>query len=71
MKPLGMRLTLQDGIGLRVVHPTHAEDKVWEAVEAAIEAGWTPERFKREAASAWSDYRSRGQADDEGKEMLR
>lgn len=47
MKPLGLTLFMQ------VVHPTRAEDKVWEAVQEAICAGWTPVRFMREAREAW------------------
>ena len=31
------------------------EDAVWEAVEQAIEAGWSPERFKAEIADAWKE----------------
>lgn len=48
MKPLGITADL------RCVMPTKTEDLIWNAVESAIEANWTTERFKREAADAWS-----------------
>ena len=41
---------------MRVVMPSKAEDKIWDAVEEAIEAGWTPQRFKNEVANAWEEY---------------
>ena len=66
MKPLGMSLMMGAGPILRVTHPSPTEDKIWEAVEAAIEAGWTPERFRQESAEGWADYRRR-QAEDESK----
>lgn len=47
MKPLGM-------IGLAVIKPSRVEDRIWDSVEEAILAGWSPEQFKREAAQAWS-----------------
>ena len=54
MKPLGVSLAVNP-IGLSVSRPSRAEDAVWEAVEAAIEAGWSPKRFKDEAADAWRE----------------
>jgi hypothetical protein len=50
MKPLGI------SSAMRVVMPSKAEDKIWDAVEEAIEAGWTPQRFKNEVANAWAEY---------------
>lgn len=50
MKPLGMTM-----FPLQVVKPTPTEDAIWDAVEKAILAGWTPTRFKRECADAWRD----------------
>ena len=32
-----------------------AEDKVWDAVEEAINEGWTVDRFRKECAIAWVD----------------
>jgi hypothetical protein len=49
MKPYGVTADL------RVVRPTRTEDAIWEAVEAAIDEGLTPEQFKAEAAQAWSE----------------
>ena len=52
MKPLGMSLT--DTGSLYVVHPNKVEDAIWDAVEEeAINAGWEPQQFKNEIASAW------------------
>jgi hypothetical protein len=50
MKPLGLTTSFQ------VVTPTRGEDAVWRAVEEAIDAGMTPERFKAEAAEAWVHF---------------
>jgi hypothetical protein len=30
-------------------------DKVWTAVQAAVWAGWSVEKFRRECASAWDE----------------
>jgi hypothetical protein len=49
MKPLGISHNFQ------VIKPSKVEDQIWEAVEEAINAGWTPEQFKREVSSAWED----------------
>lgn len=48
-KPNGMTPTFQ------IIRPTGAEDAIWDAVQAAIEHGMTPEDFKREAAEAWGE----------------
>lgn len=50
MKPLGISSTFQ------VVEPHPAQNKLWEAVEAYIAGGGTPESFRREAAEAWEYY---------------
>ena len=56
MKPLGLNMGFgKDGLALSVTRPTRVEDAVWEAVEEAIAAGWTPERFRNEAADAWRE----------------
>ena len=53
---------------LRVTHPSRVEDKLWEVVEEAIAAGWTPRDFIREASEAWQ-YRLREDARDAAKEF--
>jgi hypothetical protein len=50
-KPLGIRLEF--GGGAHVVRPDQVENAVWDAVEAAVDAGWTVEEFRRECAEAW------------------
>jgi len=52
MKPLG--IAFRPDASLLVLKPSRVEDKVWEAVEEAISAGWTPRQFVAEAADAWS-----------------
>lgn len=47
MKPLGI------DAAFRLVRPSRAEDKIWEAVAEAISEGWTPKQFRMEAAEAW------------------
>ena len=46
-KPLGLTPAFH------VTMPSKTEDRIWDAVEEAIEAGWTPVRFKHEVAAAW------------------
>lgn len=53
MKPNGLRFGI--GGSMSVTHPTKVEDAIWEAVELAIDAGWTPEQFKNELADAWKE----------------
>jgi hypothetical protein len=52
MKPLGMAFA--PDASLHVLKPSRVEDKVWDAVQEAIIAGWTPRQFVSEAADAWS-----------------
>ena len=49
MKPLGL------SADLRVQYPSKVEDAIWEAVQLAIEANWTPERMRGEIADAWRE----------------
>lgn len=49
MKPLGITPFFE------VRKPSPTEDAIWEAVQSAIDCGWTPERFKQEASAAWID----------------
>ncbi len=53
MKPIGISACLE------VRMPNQAEDAIWEAVQSAIDSGWTPERFKQESALAWGRKASR------------
>jgi hypothetical protein len=53
MKTLGLRI---GGNGsMSVTKPSKVEDAIWEAVELAIDNGWTPEQFKSELADAWAE----------------
>lgn len=40
---------------MSVTKPSKVEDAIWEAVELAIDNGWTPEQFKSELADAWAE----------------
>jgi len=56
MKSLGLSMGFgKDGLSLSVSHPTSVDDAVWDAVEQAINAGWTPQQFRNEIADAWRD----------------
>lgn len=71
MKPNGLNLRLKHGQPiLQVTGPSMEEDMIWNAVESAVDAGWTPERFKREVASAWTEKLHR-EAEDAEKELLK
>lgn len=48
-KPLGIDHMM------RVTTPNIVEDRVWDAVKEAIDAGWDAKRFRREAARAWEE----------------
>ena len=53
-KPLGLGFAVSgDALLYTIRKPSHAEDAIWEAVGIAIDEGWTPEKFKLEAWSAW------------------
>jgi len=51
MKPLGVEINMAGSMS--VTHPSKVEDAIWDAVEEAINAGWTPRQFKNEIAAAW------------------
>lgn len=56
-KPIGIDWTMRDGVPmLGVIRPTPVEDAIWDAIERAVDAGWTVEEFRREAASCWDGY---------------
>lgn len=42
----------------QIVRPNHIQDAIYRAVETAIDNGWTPEQFRREAAECWDVYLS-------------
>ena len=48
-----MNAPLKMDMMLNVITPTAVEDAIYNAVEAAIDAGWDARRFKLEAADAW------------------
>lgn len=50
MKPLGMTPTFQ------IVKPDRIQDAIYEATQQAIDAGWTVDQFRREAAACWRIY---------------
>lgn len=49
-KPYGMTAALQ------IIRPDAVQDAVWDAVERAVDAGWTVEQFRSEAADCWNEY---------------
>lgn len=57
MKPNGIAMVVAGDrtIGFALNRPSKVEDAIWEAVELAIDSGWTPEQFKNEIADAWRD----------------
>ena len=58
-KPYGMTAAFQ------IIKPTHVEDAIWEAVEAAIFSNMTVDEFRRECASCWGMcLRERAQDDE-------
>jgi len=68
MKPLGVGFTVKESeIGMGVVFPSRVEDAVWDAVEIAMDAGWTAKQFQSEACEAWQ-RRIRDDASDAAKD---
>lgn len=59
-KPFGMTADF------RIVRPSRVEDKIWEAVEEAFCAGWTPQQFISEARQSW-DQANRDKAKEDDK----
>lgn len=54
MKPAGIDIAVSDGaLVFRVSPSDRVADKIWEAVQDAVCANWTPEQLKREFAAAW------------------
>ena len=56
-KPSGISLGITAGgvPTMSVTHISRAEDAIWNAVQEAVDAGMTPEQFKREVAQAWTE----------------
>lgn len=53
-KPPGVQFGVNaDGLYLRVTPSDRVADAIYNAVEEALDAGWTVERFRREAAECW------------------
>ena len=50
-----MRVSESGGIGFAVSTPSKVKDAIWEAVELAIDSGWTPQQFKNEISEAWRE----------------
>ena len=64
MKPTGLAMTIQGhSLSMHVTQPNRVTDAIWEAVQEAVSAGTTVERFRREAAEAW-DYEMKQRAKD-------
>lgn len=40
---------------MRLRRSTPVEDAIWDAVEKAIDDGWTVEQFRIEAAASWRE----------------
>jgi hypothetical protein len=54
-KPPGIQYGITaSGPYLRVSPRDRVTDAIYDAVEAALDDGWTVEEFRREAASCWS-----------------
>ena len=52
-KPLGLRMGAD--ATMRVTRPSRVEDAIWNAVEEAVDAHWTPQQVKNEVASAFEE----------------
>jgi hypothetical protein len=54
-KPSGISLTLDSygDLRMRVTPTDRVADKIWEAVEEAIDAGMEPRAFRNEVVAAW------------------
>ena len=70
-KPPGLALTLgPDGLGMHVTRSTYTQDKIWEAVQSAVQDGMSVDDFRRECAEAWAEER-RQQAESEAAQWKR
>lgn len=52
-KPPGLDFFGPRGVGLYVTRPTDTENKIYEAVEAAVDSGMSADRFLREVRECW------------------
>jgi hypothetical protein len=58
VKPPGLALGFDgNGLTMRVTQSDRASDAVWNAVQEALDAQWTPEKFIREVYGAWEHER--------------
>lgn len=56
MKPNGVVIGVgESGVRIGVRRITRTEDKVWEAVEMAVDEGWSVRQFIAEARAAWGE----------------
>jgi hypothetical protein len=39
---------------MKITRSSRVEDKIWDAVEEAVNAGWDAQRFIREAHDGWA-----------------
>ncbi len=49
----------------RIIRPTRIEDKVWDAVEEAVNAGWTPRQMMQEVRECWAESLKQKAQDDD------
>ena len=57
-KPTGLAVVMDTASGVpqfAVKQSSRVENAVWDAVQTAVDAGWSPEQFKREVADAWQE----------------
>lgn len=55
-KPTGLAVRVDEcGVRFAVSHSSRVGNAVWDAVQTAVDAGWSPEQFKREVADAWQE----------------
>ena len=53
-KPPGIAMTLgPSGLGMHVTNSDRITDKLWDVVEEAYLADWTPEKFMAEVKQSW------------------
>lgn len=65
MKPLGM-----DSF-FNITRPNSIQDKIWDTVVEAINAGWMPEQFIQETRNCWYEYlREKRENDDKAFKRL-
>ena len=58
-KPLGLSASFE------IIRPSPFEDAMWDAVEAAIDGGLTPEEVIQEMRRSWREYLKQKVHDDD------